>query len=149
MTRSKRLQPVLHAVAHDERDCAVRLAEAQRRARDAARRRDELVAYQAEYARGLSDRVAAGISARELRDYRAFLARLEEAVKAQGRLIAQAGREEELAHEAWRAAARRAKSIDQVVGRWQAEERAAAERREQVETDERALQMLRARSGRP
>jgi flagellar FliJ protein len=143
MTRSRRLQPVVRAVEHDERECATRLAAAERRALDAGKRREELEAYQADYASGLAERVAAGMSATDLRDYRAFLARLGEAVRAQGRLVSQANAEVEKARETWRLAAQRAKSIDHVVVRWKAEERAQTERREQIETDERALQMMR------
>lgn len=147
--RSQRLQPVARAVEHDERECATRLAESERRVLEAEKRREELEAYQADYATGLTGRVAAGMSATDLRDYRAFLARLGEALRAQGRLVAQARAEQEAAREAWQGAARRAKSIDQVIGRWQAEERVVVERREQIETDERALQMARARERRP
>ncbi len=145
--RSRRLQPVVHAVGHDERECATRLAAAERRALEAARRLEELKAYQADYASGLGARVAAGMSATDLRDYRAFLVRLGEALRAQGRLAAQAQAEQEAARQAWRLAAQRVKSIDQVVVRWQAEERAHVERREQSEIDERALQLLRHRDG--
>lgn len=149
MTRSKRLQPVVRAVEHDERECATRLAEAERRTLEAGQRRGELEAYQASYANGLAERAAAGISATDLRDYRAFLARLGEALRAQDRVVAQAKREQEAALEAWRLAAQRAESVDKVVGRWQAEERAVTERREQIESDARALDMTRNRERRP
>ncbi len=148
MTRSKRMQPVVQVVEHDERECATRLAAAAERVRAAQRRRDELVAYEASYAAGLKDRIAAGISAPDLRDFRAFLARLGEALRAQGRVVAQANTEQEAARDALRLAAQRAKAVDHVVGRWQAEERAATERREQTDIDERALQMARARAQR-
>lgn len=148
MTRARRMQPVVRMVEHDERECAARLVETERRVLEAGRRRDELEAYQADYASGLGDRIAAGISATDLRDFRAFLARLGEALRAQGRVVAQAGAEHEAAREAWRLAAQRAKAIDHVVARWQAEERTVTERREQIEIDERALVMARARGPR-
>lgn len=149
MTRSKRLRPVVRAVGHDERECAARLAQAERRVLEAERRREELESWQANYADGLSARVAAGISATQLRDYRAFLARLGDALHAQGRVVTQARSEQAAAHEAWRLAAQRAKSIDQVVARWQSEERVVLERREQTETDERARGMTRSRERLP
>ncbi|HQW08916.1 MAG TPA: flagellar export protein FliJ [Steroidobacteraceae bacterium] len=149
MTRSKRLRPVVRAVGHDERDCAARLAQAQRRALEAEQRRVELAAWQENYANGLAGRVAAGISAAALRDYRAFLARLGEALRAQGRVATQARTEQAVAHEAWRLAAQRAKSIDQVVVRLQSEERAASERLDQAEADELARELVRTRERHP
>lgn len=149
MSRSKRLQPVLRAVGHDERECAARLAEAERRTLEAERRLGEIEGYQSDYEKGLTGRVAAGASAGSLRDYRAFLARLGEARRAQGRAVVQAKAAERAARDAWRSAAQRAKALGHVVGRWQAEERSASERRDQRETDERALQMSRLRERQP
>lgn len=142
------MQPVVRAVEHDERECVTRLAEAERRVLEAERRSDELGAYQADYATGLEARISAGMSATDLRDFRAFLARLSEALRAQSRVVAQAKTEHEAARDAWRLAAQRAKAIDHVVERWQAEERAVTERREQNDIDERALQLARARAPR-
>ncbi|HNS26798.1 MAG TPA: flagellar export protein FliJ [Steroidobacteraceae bacterium] len=146
MTRARRMDPVVRAVGHDEREHAARLAECGQRVADAEQRLAELEKYQADYASGLHSRTAAGISATEMRDFRAFLARLSEAVRTQQRLLAQARAEHEAAREAWRRAAQRARSIDHVVERWQAEERIHRERREQIDIDERALQLTRART---
>jgi len=142
------MQPVVQAVGHDERECAARLAIAERRARDAECRHAELDAYQTDYASGLERRIAAGITASELRDFRAFLARLADALHAQSRLVSQASAECEAAREAWSRAARRAKAIGHVVGRWQLEERREHERREQRDLDERALERARSRTRR-
>lgn len=145
MTRARRMGPVIRAVGHEERECATRLAECGQRVADAELRLTELERYQVDYANGLNARIAAGISAADMRDFRAFLARLSEAVRTQQRLLAQVRGEQGVAREAWRAAAQRAKALDHVVGKWQAQERIERERREQGDTDERALQLARAR----
>lgn len=139
MTRSERMQPVQRAVGHEERELAGRLAESDRRLADAEKRLAELESYQAEYARTLGERVSAGISVTGLRDYQAFLARLCEAVRAQARSVAAMRAERDAAQGVWRTAAQRAKAIDQVVERWQAEERVVQDRKEQKDIDERAL----------
>lgn len=141
MTRSKRMEPVQRAVGHAERDCAARLGEADRRLADAQTRLAELEAYHGDYASGLAGKVRLGMSATGLRDYQAFLARLAEAVDAQVRIVAHARAERDGAQSAWSAAAQRTKAIGQVVERWQGEERAASDRHEQKETDERALRI--------
>lgn len=146
MTRAQRMDPVVRVVGHDERECAARLAECGQRVADAEQRLAELEKYQADYATGLNSRIAAGISATEMRDFRAFLARLSEAVRTQQRLLAQTRSEHAGAREAWRIAAQRAKAVDHVVDKWRAQERIDRERREQVDTDERALQRARARA---
>lgn len=148
MTRVKRMQPVVRAVSHEEDDRAAALAQADRLVHDAERRLADLEAYRAEYADGLGRRIAGGISATGLRDYQAFLARLGQAIEAQAAIVADTRRTRGRAHEEWRRAAQRAKSVDHVVERWRAEERAALERREQNETDERARQLHHLRSNR-
>lgn len=148
MTRAKRMQPVVRAVGHDERERAVSLAQAGRQVHDAERRLADLEAYRGEYASGLGQRIAGGISAAGLRDYQTFLARLAEAIHAQSAIVTDLQRAHGRALETWSRAARRAKSIDHVVERWQAEERSALERREQHETDERAGQQLHRRAHR-
>ena len=145
MTRARRMDPVVRAVGHEERECATRLAECGQRVADAELRLAELERYQGDYANGLNARIAAGIGASEMRDFRAFLARLSEAVRTQQRLLAQVRGEHGLARDAWRAAAQRAKALGHLVGQWQAQERIERERREQSDTDERALQLARAR----
>ncbi len=146
MTRAKRMQPVVRAVGHDERESAARLAIAERHVLDAERRHAELGAYQADYAGGLERRIAQGITANELRDFRTFLARLADAIRAQGRVLSQAKAECEAAREAWRGAARRARAIGHVVDRWQAEARRERDRRAHRETDARALARARSRT---
>lgn len=141
MTRSKRMAPVQRAVGHVERDCANRLGEVDRRLAEAEKRLAELQAYRSDYASGLADKAKGGMSATGLRDYQAFLARLGEAVNAQLRIVAHLRAEREGAQGAWTEAAQRVKAIDQVVERWQGEERAASDRLEQKDIDERALRI--------
>ncbi|MBV6416145.1 MAG: hypothetical protein CMLOHMNK_00676 [Steroidobacteraceae bacterium] len=148
MTRVKRMQPVVRAVGHDERERAASLAKCERLVADAERRLADLETYRSEYAGGFGRRIAGGISATGLRDYQTFLARLSQAIEAQAAIVADVRLARDRAQDEWRGAAQRAKSIDHVLERWRAEERASLEQREQRETDERARQQRRPRTGR-
>ncbi|HKQ81844.1 MAG TPA: flagellar export protein FliJ [Steroidobacteraceae bacterium] len=144
MPRSTRLQPV-HAVVEDhERKIARKFAQAEHRLSEAQTKLKELDRYHAEYARGFHQRAQGGIGAAGLRDYQVFLAKLNEAIKQQKSIVQRAEGERELARQEWLKAAQRTKAIAHVMEKWLVEERRALERREQLETDERAQRNRRS-----
>jgi flagellar FliJ protein len=147
MTRSERMAPVQRVFADAERDRARALGEAQQRLTAAEARATELRNYHADYLRSFQQRAAGGHSVTALRDFQAFLARLEQALAQQDKIVAQAREQVAQQRRSWQGAARQVKAVDSVVERWQGEERIAGERREQKDTDERAQRSaLRARS---
>lgn len=138
MTRSKRIAPVQGLFDDAERRLAQSLAALERRASENAAKLEELERYRSEYEQQFAQRAGGGIGATSLRDYQAFLARLNEAIRQQRVLLQRAQGERDVERERWRVAARRAKALGCVVEEWRAEERRTNERREQREIDERA-----------
>jgi flagellar FliJ protein len=137
MNRAKRLEPVQEVVGDAERRLAQSVANFQRRVRESEAKLQELERYRIEYEQQFNQRAGQGMTAPGLRDYQAFLARLNEAVKQQQALVQRAVVERDAEQVRWQHAAKRAKALDHVVGQWQADERRANDRRDQRDTDER------------
>ncbi len=141
--RSKRLEPV-HAVVEDnERKIARKFAQAERRCQEAQTKLADLQRYHGEYANGFQQRAQNGIGAAGLRDYQVFLAKLTEAIKQQAAVVQRAEAEREQVRQEWFNAMQRTKAIAHVMEKWLAEERRALDRRDQIETDERAQRSAR------
>jgi flagellar protein FliJ len=136
--RAKRLEPVQNLVEDAERRLAQSLANFERRVAQNEAKLAELERYRGEYEKQLAQRAAQGIAATDLRDYQAFLARLEEAIRQQHALTQRSCAERDVERKRWQETAIRAKALGHVVERWQSEERKSMERREQRDTDERA-----------
>ena len=137
MTRTKRLQPVQDVVENAEKRLAQSLAAHERRLNEAETKLVELTRYRGEYEQQYTQRAGSGIGVTELRDYQAFLARLSEAMRQQQSVVHRVRAERDAERLRWQDAARRVKAIDHVVTQWQDEERRIADRRDQLETDER------------
>lgn len=147
MTRAGRMAPVQRVLGKAERDRARELGEAQQRLADAEARLRELTGYHADYQRTLRQRVEAGVPVLALRDFQAFLARLEAALRQQQQLVDAAREQAEASRLGWQGAARQVKAVASVVGRWQQAEAQLHARREQKDSDELALR-AGARAGR-
>ncbi len=143
MTRSKSITPVRKVMDDTERERAQCMARAQRRVLEAEGKLQELSRYHVDYSASFSRVASEGLVSTSLRDFQAFLSRLAEAERQQERIVARA--REDLATETrrWQDAAQRSKALALVVDRWSGEERRQDERRDQLETDDRAQRMLR------
>lgn len=138
MTRSERMAPVQQVFEVAERDRARELGDAQRELAAAEARLEELRTYQGEYQLAFQKRAEKGTSIRSLRDFQAFLARLDTALRQQEQRVAQAREQVAGSRRSWQGAAQQVKAVDSVVERWQMAEVRAGERREQKDADERA-----------
>jgi len=138
MKRSERMAPVQRVLGSVERDRAKDLGAAQKVLGEAEARLQDLKQYHADYAGSFQQRAKVGQSAMALRDFQVFLERLQEAIRQQEHVVAQA--REGLAGSTgrWQGAAQRVKAIDTVVDKWQQDERRSAGRLEQKDADERA-----------
>ncbi|MFM1885600.1 MAG: hypothetical protein RL026_757 [Pseudomonadota bacterium] len=145
MTRAERMVPVQRVMQDTERSHAGRLAAARQRVAEGESRLAQLRGYLAEYVNGLSERSRRGLAGTMLRDYQVFLTRLQSAVAQQAGVVAGLQAELGAVTREWQQAAQRAKALDTVVERWRVEERRVVERREQHDTDERALRATRTR----
>lgn len=143
MKRAQRIDGYRNSLQGTERERAARAQVAERRAREARTRLEELVRYRHEYVLSLGRRVTEGMSGPALRDYHVFLARLDEAILQQRHTIARCDAEREADQQRWREIAVQLKAVSAVIERWNDEERVNEERLQQREVDERALRMRR------
>jgi flagellar protein FliJ len=138
--RDKRLQPLKELAGMRERNRAGALGEAERRLGEAERRLEDLRRYRHEYERNFQAAATAGAPMRGLREQQVFIARLTEAVRAQQLIVEQVSGECALARAQWREAATRKQVVGKVVEKAKAEELMKEDRRQQVESDEHAVQ---------
>lgn len=138
MKRSTRMAPVQQVLGGAERARARDVGAAQRSLSAAEKRLQELQQYHADYLSGFQRSAKAGGNALALQDFQQFLRRLEDAVRQQEQIVAQARQSVAGSTTQWQSAARRVKAVDSVVGKWQVEERRLEGRLEQKDIDERA-----------
>jgi flagellar protein FliJ len=138
MKRTQRLQMVQKVVDDLERRKAEALATSELRVRETQAKLDELETYRSGYVRDFAVRAENGINGASARDYQAFLARLDEALRQQSQVVTRvrAQRDAELLN--WQGAAQRAEVVGQMLKRWQTEEQHTVDKREQLESDERS-----------
>lgn len=145
MSRADRMAPVQRVFGNAERDRARELGDAQRQLAESEARLHELRTYHGEYLGAFRKRAEDGTSIRALRDFQAFLARLEAAMRQQEQIVAQARERTAGSRRNWQGAAQQVKAVDAVVDRWQKAETQAGERREQKDSDERAQRSARGK----
>lgn len=143
MTRSKRMTPVVKVAENREQAAARVLGEARQRLEQQQRKLDELITYRDQYSQEFQQRSGQGMGVARLQDFRVFLARLNEAIEQQRRLVERCHQNCERQRLQWVASRTRTQALGKVVDRYQREERRAAERREQHDTDERAQRLPR------
>jgi flagellar protein FliJ len=146
MKKTERIGMVRRAVDDIERCKAEALAACEKGVHAAQAKLDELEAYRAAYVRDLARRAGAGMSGAGMREYQVFLSRLDEALRQQTQILAQARVQRGAELESWRTAARRAAAVGNLASHWQAEERVAADKVEQKESDERSQHQWSRRS---
>lgn len=138
MKRAQRLEMVQNVVDDLERKRAEELARSERQVAESEAKLAELQSYLDNYVRGFAARAQSGINAVMARDYQAFLARLEEALRQQTQIVFRARAQRDGEKQTWQGAAQRAEAVGQMVKRFQNEEARALDRREQSESDERS-----------
>lgn len=146
MKKTERIGMVRRVVDDIERCKAEALATCEKNVTAAQTKLDELEAYRAAYVRDFTRRAETGMNGAGAREYQVFLSRLDEALRQQTQILAQARLQRTAELESWRNAARRASAVGNLATHWQAEERLAAEKVEQKETDERSQQLWSRRT---
>jgi len=89
MKPSRRLGPVIDKARESEQAAARALGEAHTRVDGAAQKLAELETYRSEYIEGLQHKTRNGLNAMQMKDYRVFLGRLDEARRAKEPLLSQ------------------------------------------------------------
>ncbi len=139
MQPSKQLKIVQRVTDDEERRRAESLAARERRVAESQAKLGELERYHSSYSDEFARHAALGMDGARMREFQAFLTRLAEALRQQGEILERTKAERDLELCDWRRAAQRADMVDHVVRRREDEERRAAERAEQRESDERSL----------
>lgn len=146
MKKTERIGMVRRVVDDLERRKAEALAACEKSVAAAQAKLEELEAYRAAYVREFTRRAGAGMSGAGAREYQVFLTRLDEALRQQTQILAQVRLQRSTDLESWRNAARRAAAVGNLASHWQAQERVAADRIEQKESDERSQQLWSRRT---
>jgi flagellar FliJ protein len=97
----------------------------------------QLKAYREEYLTRFSVVSRNGLSAPQMLEYRAFLDKLDQAVRQQEKIVAAHQVEHRSKQDDWRQTHSRSEALNKVVHRYQEQERKSADRREQKESDDR------------
>ncbi|HKU90760.1 MAG TPA: flagellar export protein FliJ [Steroidobacteraceae bacterium] len=145
MKRSERLDVVQQAAARTERERAERVGAAERHLTEMQQKLTALEKYRGEYEAGFAARAGGGVDVIGMRDFQTFLAKLGEALIQQRELVVLARKALEAERSHWREAAQRQHVVETLAERWQGEETRAANRRDQIESDELSRQLAAAK----
>jgi flagellar FliJ protein len=132
------MQPVKR-LSDDRAEAAAKLyAEAQQKLGQQQGRLQQLRSFREEYQQQRLSSAGTGMDGFRLRDYNAFIARIDVAVRHQQEALAQAEAEVARARNQWLEMLGRARAIEKVVENYQSDERRADERKDQRQNDELA-----------
>jgi len=135
------LQPLLEHTRH-RMDAAERNLRLLKQKEDEARQRlAELEGFRQEYHARLANRTAWGMHIQLMRDYHAFLAKVEQAIRHQATVVEEAHARWENAHRQWLAERQKVKAYETLAQRHHKRETLRAERQEQRLTDEHAARL--------
>ncbi len=137
MSPSKRFQPVQRIAVSREQKAARALGESRKALQEQERRLEELRTYHREYLERFQGASASGISAAQLHEYRAFLAKLEQAIREQERQLEQSRQQCSGRKAEWQETHQRTQALGKVMERFHSEERRLQESRDQKELDDR------------
>jgi flagellar FliJ protein len=136
--RSERIGLVQRMAGEKADTAARRLAERREQQEQEQERLAQLRGFRREYEQKLAVSGQNGIDAYRLRDYNAFLARIDRAIAEQRTTVERIAREVEQLRENWLAQWGNARALEQLVTRYRHRERGEAEAREQRRNDELA-----------
>jgi len=144
------LQSLLDHSRH-RMEAAERLLRMLKHKEDAARQRqDELQGYKQDYQQRLTGEAGSrGMEIHLLRDYHAFLGKLEVAIRHQENEVAQASAHWRNAHDNWLALRQKVKAYEALANRHRQQELQREEKRDQRLTDEQAARLHGAGPGKP
>lgn len=134
--RSQRMQPIQRLAGERSQKAAKRLAE-RREARDQEHERlGQLQGFRREYEQRFAVTAEDGMDAYRLRDYNAFMARIDTAIRQQRDTVGKLDTEVEGLRQDWLKTWGDARALEKLVDRYRDQERRHDEAREQHESDE-------------
>lgn len=138
MPMSDRFIPVHRIAKNNEKRAAQRMGVSQKSMNDAENRLEELRRYRQEYADNFNAAGRLGMSAVQVQEYQAFLARLNEAIRCQEAVVNSSREQHTISEAQWLHKYQRSQALEKVLDRFQEDEREVANRQEQKEADEHA-----------
>jgi flagellar FliJ protein len=137
MVQSKRLKPVHRVAESREQTAAKELGDSTRYVHEQEARLEELRRYHAEYLDRFHSAAKMGMSALQLQEYRAFLAKLERAIREQEAIIKDGRNVHKFKKDNWQQKHVRTQALGKVIDRYKKAETKAEDKREQKESDDR------------
>jgi flagellar FliJ protein len=138
VTRSQRLQPLARIADRRQQEAARRLQRLREELSRHEARLAQMRAYRQEYVGRYLAAARAGMRAEQIKEYQAFLARLDQAVGQLERVVEQTRQQCEQRATDWVETRVRSRVIDQAIARYRDQEELTERRREQKESDERS-----------
>ncbi len=138
MARPFPLQILLDHARHRMDAAQKTLALLKRKEEEATQRLRELEEFRQEYHDRLVHSATGGMHIHLMRDYRAFLARIDQAIQHQAQVVREAHARWEAAHQQWLSERQKVKAYEALSERHRQREIRQAERRDQRLTDEHA-----------
>ncbi len=132
--RTRKIDRIVSLAASEERRLGEEAGRSRRRLDEQLSRLGELNAYRHTYA-GKSPS-GSGVSAAQWQDYQNFLSRLDGAVRAQQQIVSDCEQNLEAHRQRWLAKRRRLDSLERVLEKYEQQDRALEERREQKALDD-------------
>jgi len=143
MNASDRFKPVIKVAANREADAAKKLGQSRQKQQSEETKLQNLREYHAEYMQRFRDAASAGITASQLREYQAFISRLEKTIGEQLVVVQNSSRVVVQKKQAWQQQHIRTRSMDAAMERLQHREQKARDAQEQKMSDEIAQRISR------
>ncbi|MBL3591023.1 MAG: flagellar export protein FliJ [gamma proteobacterium endosymbiont of Lamellibrachia anaximandri] len=138
MSPSKRLKPVQRVAKSREQTAARQLGRSKKSLHEEETKLTQLRQYHQEYLTRFEQAASKGITAVHLQEYRAFIAKLDEAIKQQESVVAASKQNHSVKKDTWRSKHTRTEALSKVVDRYERAEKKEEERSEQKESDDRS-----------
>ncbi|MEN8165865.1 MAG: flagellar export protein FliJ [Pseudomonadota bacterium] len=138
MSPSKRLTPVRRFAQSREHKAARHMGQSHKTLQEEEAKLNQLKQYHQEYLRRFDAAARKGIGAPQLQEYRAFLEKLDQAIRQQRDVVSASMADHSNNKDNWRQKHTRTQAIDKVVDRYRRQERANEGRHEQKESDDRS-----------
>jgi flagellar FliJ protein len=136
MSPSKRLKPVQRFVHSKEQKAARMMGQAKKSLQQEEAKLQQLKQYHQEYLQRFQQMAGAGMGATQLQEYRAFLAKLDEAIKQQQEVVTASAVNHSSSKNVWKKKHSRTQALNKAVERFRHQEQKSADRQEQKENDE-------------
>ena len=144
MSRSDRFHPIKEIADSREKSAGSIVAHAQALLQEREQKLEQLKRYREDYAER-NEAMIGTLDSLRLQNYRAFLARLGEAIRQQEQAVQVAREDYERKRDAWRERKVEANALGQAIERFQSEERRVQDNREQQRDEEQAAAQRRSR----